>query len=479
MMVLQFALTLCSALTLASNGVIGANNEEFGRAAPVILKRRSDARAFRSHGASFGFNRRKRHFTAPDDDPIPLSDLELSELERELRLDDMSLSMSFEDSANSPSAPSTGTGNSNPSNPGNPSTPTSMNNPSSTPPPSPSAANGPTSSPVFMTSPTTLFPTFVTTTSTQTPSIADTNADTNTDTMPSDGTLDPSKTMAPTFIEGPTATNSPTSELVPSPAPTSPLPSITPTTVFDLAPGTRSVGIIPPPHGDTTVVRIEIEYIVEGFVESTEEFEDDLDGLIFITSVMAALAANDTGALEQLASNRRLEAVPTLMDGHRNLLSNSYFLRPCNATTIQENCFIMGADVVFILNGERNADFDAYLAYLALNSEMSSFDDDVPNVTRVEYLSPLPILPPVSLEDQESSTDNLLTPGGNSLSVNPIAVGATVGMSVFGLLALLAWSQNRRTRDRRHHQLVEEASLQPSSSNYGGGSHREVVSHPI
>ena len=106
------------------------------------------------------------------------------------------------------------------------------------------------------------------------------------------------------------------------------LVEIAPTTVFDLDEETGNVVIVEPPIGDSTVVRLEISYIVEAFVNETEVFETDIDAMIFVTSVMASLGATNRGALDQVAPSRRLESLEaTEFYKRRQLLSSSSFQR--------------------------------------------------------------------------------------------------------------------------------------------------------
>ena len=138
----------------------------------------------------------------------------------------------------------------------------------------------------------------------------------------------------------------------------------------------------------------------------------------------------------------------------------------------------MEADIAYILNGDKNADYAAYLAYLSLHDEMGSFNEGLPHIARVEYLAPLPILPPVSLDDQGPSGNGVLSPPGSTLTFNPWTVGAAVAMSTGGLMALMVWNRNRRTRNRRHIQLLEDISVNPPSSPRESAQ-REIVSHPL
>ena len=110
---------------------------------------------------------------------------------------------------------------------------------------------------------------------------------------------------------------------------------------------------------------------------------------------------------------------------------------------------------------------------------MGTFGDDIPNVIRVEYLSPLPILPEVFLGDQEDAEDALLTTENTKLSFNPWTVAGAVAMSTGGLMALVIWSRNRRTRNRRHLQLLEDEPQQPAPSDIRESAVREVVTHPL
>lgn len=84
----------------------------------------------------------------------------------------------------------------------------------------------------------------------------------------------------------------------------------------------------------------------------------------------------------------------------------------------------MEADIVYILNGARNADMAAYLAYLALNNEMGSYDEELVNVSRVEYLSPQPILPPVGLDSFETGPSGVLSSRRTNTTYRPWTVGA-------------------------------------------------------
>ena len=285
------------------------------------------------------------------------------ELDKELLFDDMSMSMSY--AGGSPSTPSSGGGRPSPQGPAanpnhqgpsfNPNHQGPAASPSHQAPAASPSQQGPAASPSQQgpaaspsqgqnpsapsvstpSAPVTPYPTFV---QSQTPAQA-----------PSFASPTMSETPVPTFTGAPTITAGPTSTSAPTitPNPTVTIwpnddyyttfppsfegtfePGLSPTTVFDISEDTGGVIIVEPPHEETTVVRLEILYIVEAFVNSTEAFEDDLDFLIFVTAVVASLQGNNSGVLLDYAPTRRLtvsesDAMPIFQG--RQLLSSSSF----------------------------------------------------------------------------------------------------------------------------------------------------------
>lgn len=217
-----------------------------------------------------------------------------------------------------------------------------------------------------------------------------------------------------------------------------------------------------PPVADATVVRLEIRYLVEALVPGTSNFRSELDWLILKTAVVASLEGNNAGVLDQLPPppRRLMELQPSKEESQmRHLLSSSAFLRSCNATDAEAFCYIMEADIIYILNGNRDTDMSAYLAYLALNSEMSSFDQGLANVSRVEYLSPQPILPVTTEDSDDSGSNNLLSSGGNSVGGSrEVTFGAAAACSVLGCFALAFLYNNRRYRHDNQHVLLDDLS---------------------
>lgn len=157
----------------------------------------------------------------------------------------------------------------------------------------------------------------------------------------------PTQTMGPTLTAGPTQTVGPTSTAGPAAfdddlsltddfiveddafnmtsEESIGMDDITQTTVFDFDEETGSVVIVEPPIGESTVVRLAIEYFVDADVNETEAFEADIDEMIFVTAVMASVGATrDSGVFRSRLPSRRLDSG---MRNARHLLSTSSFRR--------------------------------------------------------------------------------------------------------------------------------------------------------
>lgn len=105
--------------------------------------------------------------------------------------------------------------------------------------------------------------------------------------------------------------------------------------MFDLSDNTNEVVIVEPPYGNTTVVRLEVEYLVETVLVGTSGFTVDLDWLILETAVVASLEATNSGVLAQFTpGSRRLKGfTPGPPTQQRGLLSSSSFIRKFGSPT--------------------------------------------------------------------------------------------------------------------------------------------------
>lgn len=104
-------------------------------------------------------------------------------------------------------------------------------------------------------------------------------------------------------------------------------------------------------------------------------------------------------------------------------------------------------------------DLAAFLAYVRLQENMDggSFTRNILMLDRIEYASPLPLLPPITAPISTQPPASGTREG--SLTVSPWTIGAVLAMCMGGTVALWAWARNRQTRNRRHMQLLEDMSV--------------------
>lgn len=108
----------------------------------------------------------------------------------------------------------------------------------------------------------------------------------------------------------------------------------------------------------------------------------------------------------------------------------------------------------------------AFLGYVRLQEEMDggSFLPPIQGLRRVKYLSPLPLLPPI-VDDTTASPTLSPSAAQSNLSISPWTLGAVIATCIGGLVALSVWVRNRRTRNERHMQLLEDVSLSSPQSS--------------
>jgi hypothetical protein len=131
----------------------------------------------------------------------------------------------------------------------------------------------------------------------------------------------------------------------------------------------------------------------------------------------------------------------------------------------------METDLLFFLYGAVDQDEAAYAGYIAIEDSMSTdkYIGVVPTVVKLEYLSPLPLPIPPQLNGSGLTTDPpptavMISDRGAKLSLSPWTIGACV-VTIFGaIISVSAWARNRRSRQRRHVQMMEDMSLMESTS---------------
>ena len=98
--------------------------------------------------------------------------------------------------------------------------------------------------------------------------------------------------------------------------------------------------------------------------------------------------------------------------------------------------------------------------------------DAIPTVLLVEYLSPLPLVPPPTLVVGDAvATPSPVevissTAAADKVTVSPWTIGACVATVMGGMISLLVWGRNRRARHRRHlYVFQDQAVVQRASRN--------------
>lgn len=163
----------------------------------------------------------------------------------------------------------------------------------------------------------------------------------------------------------------------------------------------------------TTQLGFKIGYSVESS-SNESEYIDAIEYQILVTAVAGALQCENGGEFFT-------DIIPELM-GRSSTLSVAI-----NTTRINETCLlspisqckIFETAFQVVVNGDLDADAGQFLGYLLLKDKMEdgTLVELVPNVDRCEYLSPLPLLPPVSTKD--GSNQQINQDESERLSVSP------------------------------------------------------------
>lgn len=142
----------------------------------------------------------------------------------------------------------------------------------------------------------------------------------------------------------------------------------------------------------------------------------------------------------------------------------------------------MDADIVYILNGDRDVRFPAYYAYLALEDQMGSYAAELPDVLKVGYIGPTPELPTVAIENNPPSGDQFISSANDRIgATRPWVIAAGFGTVVFCGVVLAAVLKRRRNRDRYIEPFDVEGDVCDTSpeSSPRESAQREVVTNPV
>lgn len=208
------------------------------------------------------------------------------------------------------------------------------------------------------------------------------------------------------------------------------------------------------PANVTTPLSVSLAYAAEASTNNTNDFLDDLEGTLLSWALAAALECQvvrrrDLKHRSSSHQKRQLGATTT------DVLGNTCTLTSPNAT----DCFLLETSLAFVLNKDVDPDYASFLVYSGIQSAMANYTaGEIDFVEKLSYIAPLP---------RNTTQEESVTPddGKSGFKVSPWAIGACVAMSTGGIMAFVVWFHNRRTRHKRHVELVdvEQNSLSPVS----------------
>jgi hypothetical protein len=236
------------------------------------------------------------------------------------------------------------------------------------------------------------------------------------------------------------------------------------------------VNVATPPFDAATILLFKVGYLVESFLP-LGDYSSDLEKAI----LGSALA----GALQCAQGNRNPLFGP---DGNPSPVPMNTSITDglCFPESLLNDCLVLETTFRVVIAEDVDPEVARFLGYVQLQEDMADqtvFLDAFPELDRIEYVSPLPLLPPFSTPQDDGQSPDLQA-SNSTLSVTPWTVGAVLAMckyrlvrstsqstftpshylllsvaGVGGIVALWVWGRNRRTRNRRHMHLLEESSL--------------------
>ena len=252
----------------------------------------------------------------------------------------------------------------------------------------------------------------------------------------------PSSSNAPTAAT-PTPsppTQSPVSNLTVSPTstPTTSAPSLSPSanptptvfqeeTIFECT--DDGVNLAKPPFEAATVVTFQVGYLVESAF-ALADYETDLEEEILASALEGALQCTSGGPLfgtnsSGLGTNSSAVILP---------MNTSLTTGICFPTiSFQNDCVVLETTFRVVLAEEIDPEVASFLAYVELQKDMEGqvFEQALSEVDRIEYLSPLPLLPPISGPEESNPPANEV--GEDPLSVTPWTFSAVLAMCTYNL----------------------------------------------
>jgi hypothetical protein len=177
------------------------------------------------------------------------------------------------------------------------------------------------------------------------------------------------------------------------------------------------VSVAEPPFSATTSINFKVGYLIESVVNLTE-YISALERQILVTALAGALQCETGGTFFTNLTRNSIGRSNGELDITMNTTRSE---ETCEATISM--CNIFETEFQVVINKTMDPDVAGFLGYVLLKGEMDdgTFVEAIPNIDRCQYLKPLPLLPPLVVNDNR-------TQGGiestERLSVSPWSLAA-------------------------------------------------------
>jgi hypothetical protein len=182
------------------------------------------------------------------------------------------------------------------------------------------------------------------------------------------------------------------------------------------------VGLVETPREARTSITFKVGYLVESS-EPLIDYIDDLERRIVLTAIHGALQCNTSGLMTNVTSENveLFSGVAIATNGMGG-----------NCTSEISVCIILETEFTVHVSYDVDPEVGAFLGYVMLRQEMDEGSFENSAIDRCQYLSPLPLLPPLIEEDKTSGADSFPDlQSEENISVSPWTVGAVLAMCTF------------------------------------------------
>lgn len=170
----------------------------------------------------------------------------------------------------------------------------------------------------------------------------------------------------------------------------------------------------------TTTIPFKVGYAIESLAPQAE-YINAVEDLILVTAVAGALQCNTGGPLFDsigLATSGRTNESRSIVPIHT--VSGE------SCVALISKCSDLETTFQVVVNEVVDPEVAAFLGYVLLRQEMDSgaFVEIIPIIDRIEYLRPLPLLPPIVVDDDRGAEPVQGVEPKKRISVSPWSLGA-------------------------------------------------------